>query len=876
LGFTSPFDAPPLWFKPTNANCPVGVNGDTGTQVKSANNTCWVSEHPTAGLDLRQFGATGSATTTTSTTTASQPTVTLASASDFLNGHGVVIGGAGPSTVLTNPTGLTVGANCFAKSASGTTTNGSPIITGVVRKGIAVGDLVTGTGIPGGATVAAYNTTTQTLRISANATAPGTGVSLTITDPCNQTYYYRMSSFDSNGGITQPVAAVSTSVGPLTPSTFNLTCLTWTRPGGTVPAGYVVWRSLDGGTTYNFMQAVNAEGSGTCMNQAGPFLDGGQPLHERPWWIPNNPASIPVGGQPQWLRSTILSGGGTTSITLAGVASQTITTSADPVIGMVLHDDTTPWTGFFAALNSQGGTGIIPAVTLNGTSQAVYRFNSSGIITRSGVKLIADRGATLRPFGGSLTGNAAVQVSGSLGSAYTLVGNLTENDNCVALSSTAGLAKDSLLQFNQAGPGGSSQQADYYFTSRVQQLGCDNKANSVRIEDPAPITFSDASHRETITVSGSVAAGDSVTFTVSGQVSCSATYTVIPGDTTTEVARGLALAIDSSPCGLFSFVTHSLNIATVTFDSTYSTLTLGSSTAHGAGGTETLTLAAGTTTTVQAVNPVSGVFIDGLTIDGTDNVGSLSGLWFEIISSYSDYSTFTNLTLTNAASNGSALVDSGGYKNNFDNIFIRRGSGGMQNFTSASDFWSFLSTGTKVSNVTSIEPASFGAQFGFGAYPQVTNFSIDGAYWGRGFKLSGTIGGQFTNIRSTNNVFKNVAICCGAYRNTFANLHSINSYGINPSGIGYFDAWSRENSFTNVVSSGNEYDWDSYPTDYGNKIYGLVTADGIKTNTVQVQDPKTRFFGLERLPGRLSLRSANIVRSNLSGAGSKLRLKTCL
>jgi hypothetical protein len=92
---------------------------------------------------------------------------------------------------------------------SGTTTNGSPIITGVLRKGIAVGDLVTGTGIPGGTTVAAYNTNTQTLRISANATASGTGA-LTATDPCNKTYYYRMSSFDSNGGITQPVAAVST------------------------------------------------------------------------------------------------------------------------------------------------------------------------------------------------------------------------------------------------------------------------------------------------------------------------------------------------------------------------------------------------------------------------------------------------------------------------------------------------------------------------------------------------------------------------------------------------------------------------------------------------------------------------------------------
>jgi hypothetical protein len=842
LGVYSPFDAPPLWFKPTNAVCSPVAN--IGTRVNSANGNCWNAEQPTAGLDLRQFGTSGSAVTTTATVTTGQAGITLAGASDFLTGHGIVIGGAGPFPIVTNPTGLAVASFCYGKSSYGTTVSGSPIITNFLKKGIAVGDLVTGTGIPGGTTVLGYNINTQTLRMSANATASGSLVAITATDPCNKTYYYRMASFDGSGGITQPLAAVFTTTGPQTPSTWAIVCLTWTRPAGTVPAGYAVWKSLDSGATYNFMQALNAEGSGACLNQAGPFMDGGQPSVERPWWIPNDPASIPFGGQPQWLRTSITVGGGTTSLTLANTSSQTITTSTDPIIGMVLHDDTDPWTRFFIALNAQGGTGVIPAVTSNGSSQAVYRTNTGGTITRSGVRLIASPGATIKPFGATIAGNSALTIAGSAGTNYTLGANFTENDNCVVLSSTAGLAKDSFLQFNQAGPGGSSQQADYYFVSRVQQLGCDNKANSVRLEDAAPITFSDAAHREVATITGTPAVGDSVTFTVSGQASCSATYVVVTNDTTTEIARGLALAINSSTCGPFSFATHSLNVVTATFDSTYSTLTFGSSTAHPAGGTEAVALSGGTTTAVASISPVMNVHVDGVMIDGTDNVGTLSGGgWVGVFSIYSAYGTYTNLTIINTVSNGSAITESVSYKNTFDNIYIRRGSGGTQNITSYADFVSYLSTGTKANNITSTEPASFGPQFAFGAYAQVTNLSTDGAYWGRGLKLAGTIGGQFTNINSSNNVFKDLAICCGAYRNSLTNIRTINSYGINQAGIGFFDAWSRENSFTNIVSSGNEYDWDSYPTDYGNTIYGLRTSDGVKRNTVSVSDSKTKLFG---------------------------------
>ena len=50
--------APPLFYFPSNSACSLaGGNGDNGSQVKSANNLCWVAHFDAAGADLRQWGA---------------------------------------------------------------------------------------------------------------------------------------------------------------------------------------------------------------------------------------------------------------------------------------------------------------------------------------------------------------------------------------------------------------------------------------------------------------------------------------------------------------------------------------------------------------------------------------------------------------------------------------------------------------------------------------------------------------------------------------------------------------------------------------------------------------------------------------------------
>ena len=66
---------------------------------------------------------------------------------------------------------------------SGTLTSGSTTVTGIVDLGeLAVGDYVAGTGIPSGTTILAINTTSDSITLSAKATATGEQ-SLSAADP---------------------------------------------------------------------------------------------------------------------------------------------------------------------------------------------------------------------------------------------------------------------------------------------------------------------------------------------------------------------------------------------------------------------------------------------------------------------------------------------------------------------------------------------------------------------------------------------------------------------------------------------------------------------------------------------------------------------
>ena len=63
---------------------------------------------------------------------------------------------------------------------TGNITTGSPLVTGISSLiDIRVGMRISGTGIPDGTVINSINTTTSTIRLSANATATTAGVTLT-------------------------------------------------------------------------------------------------------------------------------------------------------------------------------------------------------------------------------------------------------------------------------------------------------------------------------------------------------------------------------------------------------------------------------------------------------------------------------------------------------------------------------------------------------------------------------------------------------------------------------------------------------------------------------------------------------------------------
>lgn len=67
LGFSAAGDTPPLTYTASASACSLNSGaGDNGSQVKSADNKCWIAQFPPGGADIRWFGAkTGSGNNST-------------------------------------------------------------------------------------------------------------------------------------------------------------------------------------------------------------------------------------------------------------------------------------------------------------------------------------------------------------------------------------------------------------------------------------------------------------------------------------------------------------------------------------------------------------------------------------------------------------------------------------------------------------------------------------------------------------------------------------------------------------------------------------------------------------------------------------------
>jgi hypothetical protein len=197
----------------------------------------------------------------------------------------------------------------------------------------------------------------QGIRINHAGTASGltapTGLTVTPTGTTGATTYgYTVVAFTAAGGYGPAASGVGTASGNATLSATNYNALAWSAVSGAV--GYAVYTNGSGGATpFTLLAFV----SGTTFFDMGTTQFASQSV---PDWMP---AVAPTVAAANWLVTTIASGGGTTSLTMANAATTAATTQG------IFHDDTV---ALQAALTS--ATSNNQSLNLGG---GIYRISSA-------------------------------------------------------------------------------------------------------------------------------------------------------------------------------------------------------------------------------------------------------------------------------------------------------------------------------------------------------------------------------------------------------------------------------------------------------------------------------------------------------------------
>src|SRR5882724_7431777 len=344
---------------------------------------------PNPYFSLWRYGGYSSTTSTPPATTGSissaSVTLTLASALDFANGQGIVVYKAGPATTLTTPGTPTVTP---INLVNGSTTYNYKAIaedrTGGLTAASGAGATTVGAATLGANTV----TLTSCVRTSGVATYTSSSAHNLQSGTQINIAGFAGGVFDSCNGVktiasTPTGTTFTTQDGPSlanetnttgTPTATVYACNTLTFPSGSFSGNktihYWIYRLIGAGT---FSLAGVAQGVDPYWSDCG-FAAPNAP--------PYVPATPPASAQPGYLATTIVSGGGTTSLSLANAAATTATTQT------VLHDNSVPLLNAVkAADNATGGTVYIP----NGGANLYWVFNSTAdfsALSLSGVERI--------------------------------------------------------------------------------------------------------------------------------------------------------------------------------------------------------------------------------------------------------------------------------------------------------------------------------------------------------------------------------------------------------------------------------------------------------------------------------------------------------
>jgi len=305
---------------------------------------------PNPYFSLARYGGYGSGTNPPPSTTGSinsgSAALTLASAQDFANGQGIVIYKAGAATTLTTPGQATVTPTYLL---NGTATYTYQLIAEDRQGGLTAAS-TSGQTTTGASTLGANNITfascvrtngvaTYTSSVAHNLQA---GAQVNISG-------FTGGVFDSCNGVKTIAATTPTTFttndGPLPNETNNtgspvvtvIACNTLTFASG----------SFSGINTIHYWIYRNGALAGVAAGIDPWFQDCGSNVNTAPNYVPATP---PGSAQPGYLATTIASGGGTTSLTLANSAGSTVSSAT------VLHDNSLNLKAAIqAAYNSGGG-----------------------------------------------------------------------------------------------------------------------------------------------------------------------------------------------------------------------------------------------------------------------------------------------------------------------------------------------------------------------------------------------------------------------------------------------------------------------------------------------------------------------------------------
>lgn len=355
-----------------------GVN-DNGATVKI--NRDQQNAGPNPHFDIRAFGGYISASppTTTGSVTGGSSTLTINAAGDYANGQGIVVYGAGAATTLTTPGTPTATPNLL----NGSTTWNYKVIAEDYKGGLTAASAV-GTTTTGASSLGLTSFTVA----SATRTAGITTYTTSVAHNLQPGQTVMICQF---GGGTCPSTFVNvfngTKVVAATPTSTTFTTNDGNVPDGAeTPASGQGWvkscntltfpaASFSGtGTLRYWIYRAQGAGSyaiaGVAIGLDPYFVDCGGTAPAPPAYVPSSPPASPQAG---YLSTTIATGGGTTSLTLATTASVTVSGAT------VLHDNSAALlAAMSAAANQGGGTVYIPSF---GPGVVFWLFNSSTDMT---------------------------------------------------------------------------------------------------------------------------------------------------------------------------------------------------------------------------------------------------------------------------------------------------------------------------------------------------------------------------------------------------------------------------------------------------------------------------------------------------------------